>query len=49
MTTLRNTSLFCNAQQRPWATLLLALGILPFGGCVVGPKYHVPPAPTPTA
>ena len=49
MKTLRNTLSFCNARQRSWTALLLALGVLPFGGCVVGPKYHVPPAATPPA
>ena len=27
----------------------LALAVLPFGGCMVGPNYHLPPAPTPPA
>jgi len=49
MTTVRNTFFFYNPRQRAWAALLLALGVLPFGGCVVGPNYHLPPAPIPPA
>jgi NodT family efflux transporter outer membrane factor (OMF) lipoprotein len=29
--------------------ILMAIGALGFTGCVVGPKYHVPPAPAPPA
>jgi NodT family efflux transporter outer membrane factor (OMF) lipoprotein len=32
-----------------WVSLLLVLGILSLGGCTVGPNYHRPPAPLPTA
>ncbi|HME32524.1 MAG TPA: efflux transporter outer membrane subunit [Terriglobales bacterium] len=47
MKTMQNMFSFCNMWQRYWATGLLALGVLSFGGCVVGPNYHLPPAPTP--
>ena len=40
---------FCNSRQRYWVMVTLALAVLPFGGCVVGPNYHLPPAPTPPA
>lgn len=32
-----------------WLTLLLAVAMLQFSGCTVGPKYHRPPAETPPA
>jgi len=47
--TLRNTFSFGNTWQRYWATVILALEVLSFGGCVVGPNYHLPPAPMPPA
>jgi len=49
MNTLRNISSPCNPQPRYSAVLLLAAGLLPLGGCMVGPKYHLPTAPTPPA
>ena len=49
MKTLRNTFSFGNTWQRYWATVILALEVLSFGGCVVGPNYHLPPAPMPPA
>ena len=49
MKILRNMFSFCNSRQRYWATAVLALGLLSLGGCVVGPNYHLPPAPTPPA
>src|SRR5882757_11550967 len=42
-----------NVIQRPrqafWPGILLAIAVLPFVGCVVGPKYHQPVVPTPPA
>ena len=49
MKTLRNMSSFCNPRQGYWLTIILASGVLSLSGCVVGPNYHLPPAPTPPA
>jgi NodT family efflux transporter outer membrane factor (OMF) lipoprotein len=38
-----------NSIENPWLGVLLALTVLPFSGCAVGPKYHVPDAPAPPA
>jgi NodT family efflux transporter outer membrane factor (OMF) lipoprotein len=35
--------------QNAWLSVLLTLAVLPFSGCAVGPKYHVPDAPAPPA
>jgi NodT family efflux transporter outer membrane factor (OMF) lipoprotein len=35
--------------ENRWLGVLLAVTVLPFAGCVVGPKYHVPDAPAPPA
>ena len=49
MKLLPNAFSICRGRQRYRAPLLLVLVVLPFAGCVVGPKYHVPTAPTPPA
>jgi NodT family efflux transporter outer membrane factor (OMF) lipoprotein len=49
MNTLLNTFPFRSPRQRYRVVFLLATGLLPLGGCTVGPKYHVPTAPTPPA
>lgn len=49
MKTPRNMFSFCNSRQRYWATVTVAVAVLPFGGCMVGSNYHLPPAPTPPA
>ena len=49
MNTLRNTFPFRGPRQRYGVVFLLATGFLPLGGCMVGPKYHMPTAPTPPA
>jgi NodT family efflux transporter outer membrane factor (OMF) lipoprotein len=38
-----------NSRQARWLTVLLALGIFPFSGCTVGPKYHPPVVEAPSA
>jgi NodT family efflux transporter outer membrane factor (OMF) lipoprotein len=38
-----------NGWRAPGRGFLLALVVLPFGGCAVGPKYHPPVAPAPPA
>jgi NodT family efflux transporter outer membrane factor (OMF) lipoprotein len=38
-----------NRQRTLWRGFLLALAVLPFSGCAVGPKYHPPVAPAPPA
>ena len=38
-----------NSRQTPWCTGLLALGMLVFSGCTVGPKYHPPVVQAPPA
>ncbi len=35
--------------QTKWAALLLAVGVIQFSGCTVGPNYHRPTAPVPIA
>jgi NodT family efflux transporter outer membrane factor (OMF) lipoprotein len=36
-----------NARRMVWLEILLALAVLQFAGCTVGPKYHRPPVETP--
>jgi NodT family efflux transporter outer membrane factor (OMF) lipoprotein len=38
-----------NRRRTLWRGFLLALAVLPFSGCAVGPKYHPPVAPAPPA
>jgi len=38
-----------NSRQTLWCTGLLALGMLAFSGCTVGPKYHPPVVQAPPA
>ncbi len=38
-----------NARKVVWLEVLLAVAVLQFGGCTVGPKYHRPPVETPSA
>jgi NodT family efflux transporter outer membrane factor (OMF) lipoprotein len=38
-----------NARKRALLVVVLAVAVLPFGGCTVGPKYHRPPVETPPA
>ena len=38
-----------NRRRALWRGFLLALAVLPFGGCAVGPKYHPPVVPAPPA
>jgi NodT family efflux transporter outer membrane factor (OMF) lipoprotein len=38
-----------NARQVTWTALLVAIEVLQFSGCTVGPKYHRPVAPAPPA
>ena len=38
-----------NARKTVWLEILLAVGVLQFVGCTVGPKYHRPPVETPPA
>ena len=49
MKTLRNMFSHCNSKHKYGATVILASGVLSLSGCVVGPNYHLPPAPTPPA
>jgi NodT family efflux transporter outer membrane factor (OMF) lipoprotein len=35
--------------EHPWLGILLAMTVLPFSGCAVGPKYHPPVAQAPPA
>jgi len=35
--------------ENPWLGILLAMTVLPFSGCAVGPKYHPPVAQAPPA
>ena len=49
MKTLRDMFSLCNSKHRYGATVILASGVLSLSGCVVGPNYHLPPAPTPPA
>jgi len=41
--------LIVNSPQARWCIGLLALGILAFSGCTVGPKYHPPVVQAPSA
>jgi len=41
--------LIVNSPQARWCAGLLALGILAFSGCTVGPKYHPPVVQAPPA
>jgi len=36
-----------NARKMVWLEILLAVAVLQFGGCTVGPKYQRPPVETP--
>jgi len=36
-------------RQAPWLAVVLALGVLQFTGCAVGPKYHTPTVQAPPA
>jgi NodT family efflux transporter outer membrane factor (OMF) lipoprotein len=38
-----------NSWQGPWLGALLALAVLQFSGCAVGPKYHTPTVQAPPA
>jgi NodT family efflux transporter outer membrane factor (OMF) lipoprotein len=38
-----------NMRRAPWPLVLLAMAMLPFAGCVVGPKYHPPVVQAPPA
>ena len=38
-----------NGWRALWRGFLLALAVLPFSGCAVGPKYHPPVVPAPPA
>jgi NodT family efflux transporter outer membrane factor (OMF) lipoprotein len=38
-----------NKRRALWRGVLLALAVLPFGGCAVGPKYHPPVVQAPPA
>jgi outer membrane protein TolC len=38
-----------NPRKASWLEVLLAIAILQFTGCTVGPKYHPPVAPVPPA
>jgi NodT family efflux transporter outer membrane factor (OMF) lipoprotein len=40
---------FESLRQEPWAFVLLAMAVLPFTGCAVGPKYHPPVVQPPPA
>jgi NodT family efflux transporter outer membrane factor (OMF) lipoprotein len=45
----RKMNLFENLRRAPWPLVLLALAVLPFSGCAVGPKYHPPVVQAPAA
>jgi NodT family efflux transporter outer membrane factor (OMF) lipoprotein len=45
----RKTTMAGNIRHSPWLQALLAMAVLQFGGCTVGPKYHTPAAQTPPA
>jgi NodT family efflux transporter outer membrane factor (OMF) lipoprotein len=45
---LRKMITIKNPRQASWL-VLLTIAVLELSGCVVGPKYHVPPAPAPPA
>jgi NodT family efflux transporter outer membrane factor (OMF) lipoprotein len=38
-----------NMRRAPWPLVLLAMAVLPFAGCAVGPKYHPPMVQAPPA
>jgi len=38
-----------NMRRAPWPLVLLAMAVLPFAGCTVGPKYHPPVVQAPPA
>ena len=38
-----------NTRRAPWPLVLLAMAVLPFAGCAVGPKYHPPVVQAPPA
>jgi NodT family efflux transporter outer membrane factor (OMF) lipoprotein len=38
-----------NMRRAPWPLVLLAMAVLPFAGCAVGPKYHPPVVQAPPA
>jgi NodT family efflux transporter outer membrane factor (OMF) lipoprotein len=40
---------FENLRRGPWALVFLAMVVLPFTGCAVGPKYHPPVVQAPPA
>jgi NodT family efflux transporter outer membrane factor (OMF) lipoprotein len=40
---------FENPRRAPWPLVLLAMAVLPFSGCAVGPKYHPPVVQAPPA
>jgi NodT family efflux transporter outer membrane factor (OMF) lipoprotein len=40
---------FGNPRQAPWLATLLAIAVLEFAGCAVGPKYHPAAVQTPPA
>jgi NodT family efflux transporter outer membrane factor (OMF) lipoprotein len=46
---LRDIILVENLRQAFWLEVLLAIAVLQFSGCTVGPKYHTPVAETPQA
>ena len=49
MKSLRKMILVENWRQALWLEVLLAIVVLQFSGCAVGPKYHTPVAPAPPA
>ena len=49
MKCLRRMILARNSRQAHWLGVLLAIAVLQFCGCAVGPNYHTPVAETPQA
>jgi NodT family efflux transporter outer membrane factor (OMF) lipoprotein len=49
MNRLRKMLLVRNSRQALWLEVLLAIVVLQFSGCAVGPKYHTPVAQIPPA
>ena len=45
----RNMTVGENSRQMPWLGTLLAVAVLQFTGCTVGPKYHPPVVQAPSA